>query len=84
MKAEKMAQNFENDMREVLDTIKCPNIWIIGIPEGEETHKGIDNLFHEILQENFPNLERHQRSSPKKYKGPQIQLTQEDLLQDTL
>ncbi|GGW12686.1 hypothetical protein GCM10010230_68260 [Streptomyces narbonensis] len=60
-KTEKMAQKFENDMREVLDTIKRPNIRIIGIPEGEETHKGIDNLFHEILQENFPNLERHSK-----------------------
>ena len=60
-KTEKMAQKFENNIREVLDTIKRPNIQIIGIPEGKETHKGIDKLFHEILQENFPNLERHSK-----------------------
>ena len=50
-----------NTIREVLDSIQRPNIRIIGIPEGEETNKGIDNLFHEILEENFPNLERHSK-----------------------
>ena len=40
---------------------KCPNIHIIGIPEGKETHEGIYNLFHEMLQENSPSLERHSK-----------------------
>ena len=56
-----MAQKFETNIQEILDTIKHPNIWIVGIPEGEEIHKGIDNLSHEILQENFPSLERHSK-----------------------
>ena len=46
-------------MQEILDTVKHPSIQMIGIPEGKETHKGIDNLFHEIVQENIPNLKRH-------------------------
>ena len=82
-KTVKIAPQNENNMREILDTIKCPNIQIIGIPEGEETHKGIDNLFHEILKENFPNLEKH-----SKIQSQEIQRTPNrinpNLLQDTL
>ena len=36
--------------------MKCNNIWIIGVPEGEEREQGIENLFEEIMTENFPNL----------------------------
>ena len=32
------------------------NLCIIGIPEGEEKEKGIENIFEEIMAENFPNL----------------------------
>ena len=36
--------------------MKHNNIHIIGIPEGEEREQGIQNLFEEIMTENFPNL----------------------------
>ena len=36
--------------------MKCNDICIIGIPEGEESRQGIENLFGEIMTENFPNL----------------------------
>ena len=32
------------------------NIWIIGIPEGEEEEQEIENLFENTIEENFPNL----------------------------
>ena len=32
------------------------NIHIIGIPEGEESEQELENLFEEIMTENFPNL----------------------------
>ena len=32
------------------------NIHIIGIPEGEESEQGIENLSEAIRTENFPNL----------------------------
>ena len=35
--------------------MKCSNIRIIGVPEGEE-EQGIENLFEQIMKENFPNL----------------------------
>ena len=39
------------------DNMKCNNMCIIGIPEGEE-EQGIENLFEKVMMENFPNLMR--------------------------
>ena len=36
--------------------MKRSNIGIIGVPEGEEEEQKIENLFEQILKENFPNL----------------------------
>ena len=36
-------------------TLKCSNIRIIGVPEGEEGEQETENLFEKII-ENFPNL----------------------------
>ena len=36
--------------------MKCNNIRIIGIPEGEEEEQGIENLFEKVMMENVPNL----------------------------
>ena len=36
--------------------MKCSNIRIIGVPEGEEQQQEIENLFEQIMKENFPNL----------------------------
>ena len=40
------------------DNMKCNNIRIIGIQEGEEEEQGIENLFEKVMMENFPNLRR--------------------------
>ena len=56
----------EEGLREMQDNIKCNNIHIIGIPEGEEQEQGIENLFEKV--ENFLNLMRE--------KVTQIQETQ--------
>ena len=36
-------------------TSKCSNIQIIGVSEGEEEEQKIENLFQQIMKENFPN-----------------------------
>lgn len=36
--------------------MKCNNIHIIGVPEGEESEQGTETLFEEIMAESFPNL----------------------------
>ena len=36
--------------------MKHSNIRIIGVPEGEEEEQKIENLFEQIMKENFPSL----------------------------
>ena len=46
----------ESNIRDLWDNIKQANLCIIGIPEGEEKEKGMENIFEEIITGNFPNL----------------------------
>jgi uncharacterized protein YoxC len=49
----------ERSMQEFNNSIKRPNLKIMGIEEGEEVQtKGIHNLFNKIITENFQNLEK--------------------------
>jgi archaeosine-15-forming tRNA-guanine transglycosylase len=49
----------ERNMQELTDSIKRPNLRIMGIEEGEEVQaKGIHNIFNKVITENFPNLEK--------------------------
>ena len=54
-KGKRMKRN-EDSLRDLWDSIKCINICIIGVPEGEEREKGTKKIFEEIIVENFPNL----------------------------
>ena len=38
------------------DNLKHSNIWITGVPEGEEQQHQTENLFEQIMKENLPNL----------------------------
>ena len=49
-------QKNEERLRNLQDILKRSNIWIIGVPEGEEQEQKIENLFEQIMKENFPNL----------------------------
>ena len=55
MKNQEFKKN-EERLRNLQDNFKCSNIWIIGVPEGEEEEQEIENLFENIMKENFPNL----------------------------
>ena len=52
---EKRIQKNEKRLRNLQDNFKCSNIRIIGVPGGEEEQE-IENLFENIMKENFPNL----------------------------
>ena len=43
-------------------SLKCSNIRIIWVPEGEEEDQEIENLFEQIMKENFPNLVNEMKS----------------------
>jgi archaeosine-15-forming tRNA-guanine transglycosylase len=55
----KQLRTCEKNMQELTDSIKRPNLRIMGIEEGEEVQaKGMHNIFNKIITENFPNLEK--------------------------
>ena len=60
----------EKGLREMQDNIKCNNIHIIGIPEGEEEEQGIENLFEKVMMENFPNLRREKATRIQETQSP--------------
>ena len=49
-------QKNEERFKNPQDILKRSNIQIIGVPEGEEKEQKIENLFEQIMKENFPNL----------------------------
>ena len=54
MKKQEFKKN-EERLRNLQDILKCSNVRIIGVPEGEEEEQEIENLFEKIMKENFPN-----------------------------
>ncbi|KAL6083568.1 hypothetical protein STEG23_000641 [Scotinomys teguina] len=47
------------NVQEIWDTMKRPNLRIIEIEEGEKYQlKGTENIFNKILEKNFPNLKK--------------------------
>ena len=53
---EKGMKRNEDSLRDLWDNIKCTNIYIIWVLEGEEREKGPQKIFEEIIAENFPNV----------------------------
>ncbi|MGE9640547.1 hypothetical protein ACQP3J_26140, partial [Escherichia coli] len=52
----KSNKSLTQNIQEIWDTVKRPNLRIIGVEEGEETLlKGTENIFNKIIEENFPN-----------------------------
>ena len=48
----------EERLRNLQDILKRSNIQIIGVPEGEEEEQKIENLFEQIMKENFTIWQR--------------------------
>ena len=56
-KQKRWLRNHEQNLQELWDIMKRPNLRIIGIEEGTERQtKGMNKLFNEKISENFPNL----------------------------
>ena len=49
-------QKNEERLRNLWDNFKHSNIWTIGVPEGEKQEQEVENLFEQIMKENFPNM----------------------------
>jgi hypothetical protein len=47
------------NIQEIHDTIRRPNLWIIGVDENEDFQlKGQANMFNKTIENNFPNLKK--------------------------
>ena len=69
-KKEKRIKINEDNLRDLWDNVKCPNIRIVGVPE-DDKKKGHEKILEEIIVENFPKM--------GKEISTQVQGTQRDL-----
>ena len=57
-KKEKRIKINEDNLRDLWDNVKCPNIQIVGVPEEEDRKKGHEKILEEIIVENFPKMDK--------------------------
>ena len=55
-KKEKKIKRNKDNLRDLWDNVKCPNIQIIGVPEEEDKKKDHEKILEEIIVENFPKM----------------------------
>ena len=55
-KKEKRIKRNEDNLRDLWDNVKCPNIRTIGVPEEEDKKKYHEKILEEIIVENFPKM----------------------------
>jgi hypothetical protein len=76
----KQLKTCEKKMQELTNSIKRPNLRIMGIEEGEEVQaKGMHNIFNKIITEHFPNLEKSMPILCKRIPEYQTDLTKTEL-----
>jgi hypothetical protein len=70
-----MLRKYEWNMQDILDTMKRPNLQIMGVEEGKERQtKGTENLVNRIIAENFPNLKKERVTQAQEaYRTPSHQ-----------
>lgn len=54
----KCVKRNEDSWKELWGNIKCTDICIKVVPEGEKREKGAENIIEKIIANNFPNLRK--------------------------
>ena len=57
-KKENRIKRNEDNLRDLGENVKLPNIQITGIPEEEEEKEGHEKILEEIIVEKFPKMEK--------------------------
>ena len=70
-KKEKRIKRNEDNLRDLWDNVKCPNIQIIGVPEEEDKKKGHEKIFEQIIVENVPKMWKEKPPESKKQRESQ-------------
>ena len=52
----KKNKTHEDNFKDLWNSVKCPNIRIIGVPEEEDKKKEHEKIFEAIIAENFPKM----------------------------
>ena len=55
-KKKKRIKRNKDNLRDLWDNVKCPNIRIIRVPEEEDKNKDHEKILEEIIVENFPKM----------------------------
>ena len=55
-KRKKRIKSNEDNLRDLWDNVKCPNIRIIGVPEEEDKKKDHEKILEDIIVENLPKM----------------------------
>ena len=55
-KKKKRIKRNEDNLRDLWDNVKCPNIQIIGVLEEEDKKEDHEKVLEEIIVENFPKI----------------------------
>ena len=55
-KKKKIIKRHKDNLRDLWDNVKCPNIRTIGVPEEEDKKKYHEKILEEIIVENFPKM----------------------------
>ena len=55
-KKKKTIKRNEDNLRDLWDNVKCPNIRIIGVPEEEDNKKDHEKILEEIIVEKVPKM----------------------------
>ena len=55
-KKEKRIKGNEDNLRDFQDSVKCPNIQIIGVPEEAHKKRDHEKILEDIIVENFPKM----------------------------
>lgn len=63
--AEQQIEKQKDTVQDLWNDIMCTNIHMIGVPEGEEGEKRVENLLEEITAKNFCNLGRERHTGPR-------------------
>ena len=74
-KKEKWIKRNKDNLRDLWDNVKHPNIQIIGVPEEEDKKKDPETILEEVIVENSPKMGKEIISQKKKIIS-QVQETQ--------